>query len=185
MAKSRRPRRTDKSTGHLGGLMAELRDNFSSEALGLLFFLLGGYFGFTLLASTEGVAWLGRMMGGIAPLAVFALLLLGAVFMLGAYAALQVVTHFELPLWAALAVGFVVSGVAGRILDVLLLRPLRRRHAPHLIPMIATIGAGIATKANFFTPGLLVFLFSGLRQQVRSIAVCGAPLRVPLLSISP
>ena len=68
----------------------------------------------------------------------------GAVFMLGAYAALQVVTHFELPLWAALAVGFVVSGVAGLILDVLLLRPLRRRNAPHLIPMIATIGAGIA-----------------------------------------
>lgn len=68
----------------------------------------------------------------------------GAVFMLGAYAALQVVNHFELPLWAALAVGFVVSGVAGLIIDVLLLRPLRRRNAPHLIPMIATIGAGIA-----------------------------------------
>ena len=68
----------------------------------------------------------------------------GAVFMLGAYAALQVVLHFELPLWAALAVGFVVSGVAGLIIDVLLLRPLRRRNAPHLIPMIATIGAGIA-----------------------------------------
>lgn len=47
----------------------------------------------------------------------------GAVFMLGAYAALQVVTHFELPLWAALLVGFVVSGVAGLIIDVLLLRP--------------------------------------------------------------
>ena len=68
----------------------------------------------------------------------------GAVFMLGAYAALQVVLHFELPLWAALAVGFVVSGVAGLVIDVLLLRPLRRRNAPHLIPMIGTIGAGIA-----------------------------------------
>mgnify|MGYP003346632316 FL=1 len=54
----------------------------------------------------------------------------GAVFMLGAYAALQVVNHFELPLWAALAVGFVVSGVAGLIIDVLLLRPLRRRLHP-------------------------------------------------------
>lgn len=68
----------------------------------------------------------------------------GAVFMLGAYAALQFVAHFELPLWAALLVGFAASGVAGLIIDVLLLRPLRRRNAPHLIPMIATIGAGIA-----------------------------------------
>ena len=82
MAKSHRPRRTDKPTIDLGSLLAELRDNFSVEALGLTCFLLGGYFGFTLLAA-QGVAWIQRMLGAAAPLAVAALLLLGAVLMLG------------------------------------------------------------------------------------------------------
>jgi branched-chain amino acid transport system permease protein len=49
-----------------------------------------------------------------------------------------------LPWWAALVVGFFVSGLLGVAVDVLVLRPLRRRNAPHLIPMIATIGVGIA-----------------------------------------
>ncbi|MBC7481354.1 MAG: branched-chain amino acid ABC transporter permease, partial [Rhizobacter sp.] len=68
----------------------------------------------------------------------------GAIFMIGAYAALEVVTRLAAPLWAALAAAFLVSGVAGLLIDVLVLRPLRRRNAPHLIPMIATIGIGIA-----------------------------------------
>ncbi|MET0184156.1 branched-chain amino acid ABC transporter permease [Schauerella aestuarii] len=67
----------------------------------------------------------------------------GAVFMLGAYAALSVINNFALPLWAAIVVACVVAGVVGVIIDVLVLKPLRRRNAPHLIPMIATIGVGI------------------------------------------
>ena len=82
MAKTRRPRRPDKSTADLAALLAELRANFSNEALGLFFFLLGGYFGFSLLAP-QSIPWLSRMLGWTAPLAVFGLLLLGAVLMLG------------------------------------------------------------------------------------------------------
>jgi len=67
----------------------------------------------------------------------------GAVFMLGAYAALQAVLKLHLPLWAALIAALLFSGVVGMLIDVLVLRPLRRRNAPHLIPMIATIGIGI------------------------------------------
>ncbi|HWH81142.1 MAG TPA: branched-chain amino acid ABC transporter permease [Burkholderiaceae bacterium] len=67
----------------------------------------------------------------------------GAVFMVGAYAALEVVTRLSLPLWASLAAAFVIAGVLGLVIDVLVLKPLRHRHAPHLIPMIATIGIGI------------------------------------------
>ncbi|MCG3190061.1 MAG: High-affinity branched-chain amino acid transport system permease protein LivH [Burkholderiaceae bacterium] len=67
----------------------------------------------------------------------------GAVFMVGAYAAEQAVSHFALPLWAALAFAFALSGGAGLLIDWLVLRPLRARGAPHLIPMIATIGVGI------------------------------------------
>ncbi len=67
----------------------------------------------------------------------------GAIFMVGAYAALQAVTKLGLPLWASLVVAFLVSGAIGLAIDVLVLRPLRRRNAPHLIPMIATIGLAI------------------------------------------
>jgi len=67
----------------------------------------------------------------------------GAVFMVGAYAALVVVQQFSLPLWAALMVAFFVAGFTGVIIDYLVLKPLRKRNAPHLIPMIATIGVGI------------------------------------------
>jgi branched-chain amino acid transport system permease protein len=67
----------------------------------------------------------------------------GAVFMVGSYAALFVVTHFHLPLWLALLSAMAFSGTLGLLIDVLILRPLRARNAPHLIPMIATIGVAI------------------------------------------
>ncbi|AKC70190.1 branched-chain amino acid ABC transporter permease [Pandoraea oxalativorans] len=67
----------------------------------------------------------------------------GAVFMVGAYAALQAVVHLHLPLWAAIVTAVIVSGLLGLVIDVLVLKPLRKRGAPHLIPMIATIGVGI------------------------------------------
>lgn len=67
----------------------------------------------------------------------------GAVFMVGAYAAQQVIVHFAFPLWAALLFAFVFSGVVGFLIDLLILRPLRARGAPELIPMIATIGVAI------------------------------------------
>ncbi len=67
----------------------------------------------------------------------------GAIFMIGAYAALQAVTRLGFPLWASLVSAFFIAGAFGLAIDVLVLRPLRRRGAPHLIPMIATIGLGI------------------------------------------
>lgn len=67
----------------------------------------------------------------------------GAVFMAGAYAALNAVTLLGMPLWVAIVFAFALSGLIGLLVDVLVLRPLRARGAPHLIPMIATIGIGI------------------------------------------
>ncbi|ARP93544.1 branched-chain amino acid ABC transporter permease [Bordetella genomosp. 13] len=67
----------------------------------------------------------------------------GAVFMVGAYAALAVITHAGLPLWAALITAVIVAGLFGAAIDFLVLKPLRKRNAPHLIPMIATIGVAI------------------------------------------
>ncbi len=67
----------------------------------------------------------------------------GAVFMIGAYAALEVVTRLDLGLWGALAAAFFVAGAFGLAIDWLVLKPLRKRNVTHLIPMIATIGLAI------------------------------------------
>ena len=108
----------------------------------------------------------------------------GAVFMLGAYAALQVVTRLGLPLWAGLIAAFVVSALLGLLIDYLVLRPLRRRNAPHLIPMIATIGIAIffnnAAQGMFgaenlrFPPDLLPeaqLHFAGVQVSVIEVAI--------------
>jgi len=67
----------------------------------------------------------------------------GAIFMLGAYAALKAVVVFELPLPAAIVAAMLVTGAAGWFMDRLIFAPLRARQAPHLAPMIATIGLAI------------------------------------------
>lgn len=72
----------------------------------------------------------------------------GAIFMVGSYAALQAVLLFNLPLLAALLFAMLVTAVAGWLLDKLIFAPLRARHAPHLAPMIATIGLAIALNST-------------------------------------
>lgn len=67
----------------------------------------------------------------------------GAVFMVGSYAALILVTRFEAPLWLGFVAAALLSGLLGLAVDVLILKRLRERGAPHLIPMIATIGVAI------------------------------------------
>ena len=67
----------------------------------------------------------------------------GALFMVGSYAALALVTRYSAPLWLAMLGAMLVSGTLGLLVDVLILKPLRLRNAPHLIPMIATIGVSI------------------------------------------
>jgi branched-chain amino acid transport system permease protein len=100
----------------------------------------------------------------------------GAIFMVGAYAAEQAVARFALPLWGALLFAFVFCGLLGLAVDVLVLRPLRARNAPHLIPMIATIGVAIILNNSVqgifgaeslrFPPGLVpedLLMFGGLQ----------------------
>jgi len=67
----------------------------------------------------------------------------GAIFMLGSYTALLLVDKFAAPLWLALLLAMLVSGLIGLIVDFVVLKPLRARNAPHLAPMIATIGVAI------------------------------------------
>lgn len=98
---------------------------FNALSLGCVYALFA--LGFTLVFGVLGVINLSH----------------GAVFMVGAYAALAAVQNLGLPLWAAIIFAFLVSGCIGALVDVLVLKPLRKRNAPHLIPMIATIGVAI------------------------------------------
>lgn len=67
----------------------------------------------------------------------------GALFTIGAYAALKAVVALHLSLPMAIAAAMIVTAIAGWLLDKWILAPLRARHAPHLAPMIATIGVAI------------------------------------------
>jgi branched-chain amino acid transport system permease protein len=89
----------------------------------------------------------------------------GAFFMLGAYIALAGVMSLQLPLGAAILLAILSTAAGGWLLDKMILAPLRARRAPHLAPMIATIGVAITltslVEGSFgaenlrFPPGLL------------------------------
>ena len=99
---------------------------FNALSLGCVYALFA--LGFTLVFGVLGVVNLSQ----------------GAVFMVGAYAALTAITRLGFPLWAAILFAFAFAGLVGVLIDRLVLKPLRARNAPHLIPMIATIGLAIA-----------------------------------------
>ena len=103
---------------------------FNALSLGCVYALFA--LGFTLIFGVLGVVNLSQ----------------GAVFMVGAYAALTAITRMGFPLWAAIPFAFAFSGLVGVLIDRLVLKPLRRRDAPHLIPMIATIGLAIAINST-------------------------------------
>ena len=99
---------------------------FNALSLGCVYALFA--LGFTLVFGVLGVVNLSQ----------------GAIFMLGAYAALTAITRLHAPLWLATLFAFAFSGLVGLLIDRIVLKPLRQRNAPHLIPMIATIGLGLA-----------------------------------------
>ncbi len=68
----------------------------------------------------------------------------GAIFMVGSYVGLELVVRLGAPLWVAVAGAALGGGAGGALIDLLVLKRLRKRAAPHLIPMIATIGLAIA-----------------------------------------
>ncbi len=128
---------------------------FNALSLGCVYALFA--LGFTLIFGVLGVVNLSH----------------GAVFMLGAYAALQAVTLLQAPLAVALGVAFVVSGALGLLIDALVLKRLRARNAPHLIPMIATIGVAIVLNngvQGVFGAGNLRFPVEVLPQDTLNLA---------------
>lgn len=67
----------------------------------------------------------------------------GAIFMLGAFAAVQAVLGWHWPLILALPFGMLIGGALGVLLDLVAIAPLQARGGGFLTPLISTIAAGI------------------------------------------
>lgn len=66
-----------------------------------------------------------------------------AIFTIGAFAAVQAVLAWSWPLALAIPFGVLVGGVAGVVLDLVAVEPLRARGAGFLSPLISTIAAAL------------------------------------------
>lgn len=67
----------------------------------------------------------------------------GEIFMFGAFVGLMLATHFNVGIFGALVGAMVAGAGLGYLMERLALRPLRRRNAPELAPLISTIGVSI------------------------------------------
>ncbi len=67
----------------------------------------------------------------------------GAIFTVGAFAAVQAVLAWHWSLWLALPFGVLLGGVLGVLLDLVAVAPLQARRADFLAPLISTIAASI------------------------------------------
>ncbi len=66
-----------------------------------------------------------------------------SLYMWGAFFGLLLVNGLHLPIWLALPVAMIGSGLLSILLDRVAFKPLRARHAPHLATLISSIGASI------------------------------------------
>ncbi len=67
----------------------------------------------------------------------------GAIFMIGAFTAVQAMLGWHWPLILALPFGVALGGVIGVVLDLVAVAPLQARGGDFLTPLISTIAAGI------------------------------------------
>ena len=66
-----------------------------------------------------------------------------AIFMLGAVFAYSLVALHGVPFWLAVPIAVVASGMLGIVIELVALRPLRRRSAPPIAALITTIGLAL------------------------------------------
>ena len=67
----------------------------------------------------------------------------GEVFMVGAFAGLQLALLWHFGPMVALIGGLVASALLGMLLELVAFRPIRKRGNSHLAPIVSTIGAGL------------------------------------------
>jgi branched-chain amino acid transport system permease protein len=98
-----------------------------------------------------------------------------AVFMICAYAALVLVVHLHMPIFAALPVAVLVGGLLGIVVDRVAFRPLRGRSDSNIAGLISSIALATileALVAQVFGPDVERFPFGTV--PTRTLAIGGA-----------
>lgn len=93
-----------------------------------------------------------------------------AVFTAAAVFAFGLIAYHQVPIWAAAPLAIVVAGLLGVVIELATLRPLRRRGAPGIAPLISTIGLALALVAlieQSRSHGLLRFVWREGANSVR------------------
>ena len=88
----------------------------------------------------------------------------GEIFMFGAFIGLMIALHAQVGLVGALIAAMAAGAVLGYLMEVLALRPLRRRRVSELAPLISTIGVSI------FLESLALRLFGAEAQSFPSVS---------------
>lgn len=88
----------------------------------------------------------------------------GEIFMFGAFIGLMIALHAQVGLVGALLAAMAAGAVLGYLMEVLALRPLRRRKVSELAPLISTIGVSI------FLESLALRLFGAEAQSFPSVS---------------
>ena len=106
----------------------------------------------------------------------------GEIFMFGAFVGLFLMTYLKVNIFVAMAGAMVAGAMLGTLLELLALRPLRRRAVSDLAPLISTIGVSI------FLENLALKIFGPQSQAFPSGALSGVqiqlgPVRITLVQI--
>lgn len=106
----------------------------------------------------------------------------GEIFMFGAFVGLFLMTYLKVNIFVAMAGAMVTGALLGTLLELLALRPLRRRAVSDLAPLISTIGVSI------FLENLALKIFGPQSRAFPSGALSGVqiqlgPIRITLVQI--
>jgi len=105
----------------------------------------------------------------------------GEIFMIGAFVGLYLVTYLKVNIFVAMAGAMVASALLGCLMEVLALRPLRRKAVSHLAPLISTIGVSIFLESlalNIFGPQSQAF-----PTELATVQMQLGPIRITLVQI--
>ena len=111
-----------------------------------------------------------------------------AVFMICAYAALVLVVHLHMPIFAALPVAVLAGGLLGMVVDRVAFRPLRGRSDSNISGLISSIALATILEAavlQFFGPDVERFPFGTV--PTRSLKIGGAvvsELQIVIIAIA-
>ena len=105
----------------------------------------------------------------------------GEIFMIGAFVGLYLVTYLKVNIFVAMAGAMVASALLGCLMEMLALRPLRRKAVSHLAPLISTIGVSIFLESlalNIFGPQSQAF-----PTELSAVQIQLGPIRITLVQI--